>query len=108
MNKSRSYKIYLYIKSSSLSADRLLRAQKRQHRGQVERPFDSLTGPSHTLGQKHKKHSIALLGLFVLNKGPNRGIEYQFDILEKNPKGDPFRSKKFSSLILLKFHVSIS
>ena len=43
-----------------------------------------------TLGQNHKKHSIALLGPFVLKKGPNRGIKCQFDILEKKPKGGPF------------------
>ena len=42
-----------------------------------------------TLGQNHKKHSIALLDPFVSKKGPNRGIKCQFDILEKNPKRGP-------------------
>ena len=48
-----------------------------------------------TLGQNHKKHSIALLGPFVLKKEPNRGIKCQSDILEKNPKGGPFYVKNF-------------
>ena len=44
--------------------------------------------PRHrTLGQNHEKHSIAILGPFVLKKGPNRGIKCQFDILEKKSKG---------------------
>ena len=47
-----------------------------------------------TLGQNHKKHSIALLVPFVSKKGTNRGIKCQFDILEKNPKGGPFYVKK--------------
>ena len=50
--------------------------------------------PCHTLGQNHKKHSIALLVPFVSKKGTNRGIKCQFDILEKNPKGGPFYVKK--------------
>ena len=50
--------------------------------------------PRHTLGQNHKKHSIALLVPFVSKKGTNRGIICQFDILEKNPKGGPFYVKK--------------
>ena len=37
----------------------------------------------HT-GSEIQKHLIALLGHFVLNKGSNWGIEYQFGILEKN------------------------
>ena len=61
-----------------------------------------------TLGQNQKKHSIALLGSFVLKKGPNRGMKCQFDILEKTQTADPSMSKIFSSLILLKFHVPIS
>ena len=48
-----------------------------------------------TLGQNHKKHSIALLVPFVSKKGTNRGIKCQFDILEKNPKGGPFYVKNF-------------
>ena len=48
----------------------------------------------NTLGQNHKKHSIALLVPFVSKKGTNRGIKCQFDILEKNPKGGPFYVKK--------------
>ena len=59
----------------------------------------------HTLGQNHKKHSIALLGPFVSKKGPNRGIKCQFDILEKNPKGGPFCVKKFSFPILTKLKI---
>ena len=49
----------------------------------------------HTLGQNHKKHSIALLVPFVSKKGTNRGIKCQFDILEKNPKGGPFYVENF-------------
>ena len=33
----------------------------------------------HTLGQNHKKHSIALLGPFFETKGPNRAIESFYD-----------------------------
>ena len=49
----------------------------------------------HTLSQNHKKHSIALLGPFVLKKGPNRGMKCQFDILEKNSNGGPFYVENF-------------
>ena len=64
--------------------------------------------PWHTLGQNHKKHSIALLGPFVSKKGPNRGIKFNLISLKKIQRGDPSMSKKFSSPFLLKFHVSVS
>ena len=63
--------------------------QRRASARRTAPPHAAICSSRRTLDQNHKKHSIALLGPFVLKKGPNRGIKCQFDILEKKQRGNP-------------------